>query len=282
MEILKKISELKKIIHNCKEKKLSVGFVPTMGALHLGHLSLVEKAKSENKVVVVSIFVNPLQFNNQSDLIKYPRTIENDIKLLDSANCDIVFVPDNNEMYPEPENTIYNFGQLDKVMEGKFRPGHFNGVAVVVNKLFEIVTPDKAYFGEKDFQQLQIIKELVKQKCLPIDIVSCPIMRENDGLAMSSRNLRLSTKDREIAPVIFNILKKSKEFIEKKSPNEIVKWIEEQISNYYQLKLEYFEIVNAQTLLPIKTWDECDEIIGCIAVFLNEIRLIDNIFYKNT
>ena len=198
MEIFKTIPELKNYLSKVKSTGSSIGFVPTMGALHQGHISLIKQACNENSKVVCSIFVNPIQFNNKEDLIKYPRNTDADIKVLQENNCDILFLPDNEEMYPEPVTTIYEFGQLDKVLEGKFRAGHFNGVAIVVKKLFDIVEADKAYFGEKDYQQLAVIKELVKKINIPIDIIPCPTLRESDGLALSSRNIRLSEHERRI------------------------------------------------------------------------------------
>ena len=210
MQLFSKITEIKEFLSFQKKNSLKIGFVPTMGALHEGHISLLEKAKKENDICVCSIFVNPIQFNNNEDLKKYPRNIESDILYLKSVGCDVLFLPSEEEMYPEPDKTIYDFNGLDKYMEGTFRPGHFNGVAVVVKKLFDIVEPNKAYFGEKDFQQLSIIKYLTKALELPVTIVPCTTMRENDGLAMSSRNKLLTPEERNIAPIIYQTLNSAK------------------------------------------------------------------------
>ncbi|NVN95319.1 MAG: pantoate--beta-alanine ligase [Bacteroidetes bacterium] len=277
MKIFETITETQLYLQKNKNDKNKIGFVPTMGALHQGHLNLVKQAKSENDIVVVSIFVNPIQFNNEEDLLKYPRTLQKDADLLQKVGCYIIFAPNEKEIYPEPDTTIYNFGLLDKVMEGKFRPGHFNGVAIVVKKLFDIVMPDNAYFGEKDYQQLQIIKSLVKQMNIPVNIIPCPIVREVDGLAMSSRNMRLTDEERKVAPFIYQILLQAKGKMNKLSPKEITQWVNRQIEIQPLLRMEYFEVVNATTLLPISNWDDCEHAIGCIAVFLGNIRLIDNI-----
>ncbi|MBT3385215.1 MAG: pantoate--beta-alanine ligase [Prolixibacteraceae bacterium] len=255
----------------------TVGFVPTMGALHSGHLSLVEKAINENQVVVVSIFVNPTQFNDSKDLERYPRTLESDLKLLKSTGCQFVFAPGVNEIYPKPDRRIFNFGTLDSVMEGKHRSGHFNGVAQVVSRLFEIVKPDKAYFGLKDFQQLAIIKNLVVQLKLPVEIVSCPIIREESGLAMSSRNELLTTEERENAALISRTLFLAKNFVAEKSVEQLVHWVLKTINKNSFLTVEYFEVVDDTRLKPIKSWSEKNTKIGCIAVFCGKIRLIDNI-----
>jgi pantoate--beta-alanine ligase len=254
-----------------------VGFVPTMGALHSGHLSLVEKAMIENQVVVVSIFVNPTQFNDSNDLERYPRTLEIDLKLLNSTGCQFVFAPESNEIYPEPDTRTFNFGVLDSVMEGKHRLGHFNGVAQVVSRLFEIVKPDKAYFGLKDFQQLAIIKNLVVQLKLPVEIVPCSIIREESGLAMSSRNELLTLEERKNAALISRTLFRAKNFIAEKSVEQLVGWVIKTINKNPFLTVEYFEVVDDEQLQPAKSWDEEIIKIGCIAVLCGKIRLIDNI-----
>ena len=277
MEIFKTITATQTHLQKAKTTPVKIGFVPTMGALHEGHLALVKKAKSENDIVVVSIFVNPIQFNNKEDLLKYPRTLEKDAALLQAVGCDIIFTPDEKEMYPEPDTTVYDFGQLDKVMEGKFRPGHFNGVAVVVKRLFDIVMPDNAYFGEKDYQQLQIIKFMVKHKFIPVNIIPFPIVREVDGLAMSSRNMRLNAEEREIAPFIYQTLLQAKEKTNQLTPIELTNWVLQRINDHELLTAEYFEIADATTLLPINNWKDCEHAIGCIAVFMGSVRLIDNI-----
>ena len=254
-----------------------IGFVPTMGALHEGHLSLVRQARRENEVVVVSIFVNPIQFNNSEDLEKYPRDLERDLSMLKEVGCDIVFAPENSEMYPEKPTEVYDFGALETVMEGAFRPGHFNGVAVVVKRLFDLVNPTTAYFGEKDFQQLAVIRALVEQENLAVEIVGCPTVRESDGLAMSSRNIRLSEEDRRIAPQIQKILRDSRDLIDVFTPTQVKAFAEEQLKKIPRTRLEYFEIVNAKTLQPIEKWDDCPRRVACVAIWLGDVRLIDNV-----
>lgn len=258
-------------------KKGSIGFVPTMGALHNGHLSLVEQAGYENGVVVVSIFVNPTQFNDPGDLIRYPRNLEADLKLLGTIGCQLVFAPSVQEIYPEPDNRNFNFGPLEQVMEGTHRPGHFNGVAQVVSKLFEIVNPDRAYFGLKDFQQLAVIRKLVKQLEIPVEIVPCPIVREKSGLAMSSRNELLSAEERENAALIYQALLQAQNLAGQISVRELEKRVTATINKNPFLSVEYFEIVDSENLQPVNTWDEKGEKIGCIAVYCGKVRLIDNI-----
>ena len=277
MNITKTIKETKEILKRVKSQGLSIGFIPTMGALHKGHLELIRKAKNENDFVSCSIFVNPIQFNNKEDLIKYPRPIEDDIKKLEELTCDLVFIPSVEEMYPEPDNTIYDFGNLEKVMEGKFRPGHFNGVAVVVKKLFDIVEPDRSYFGEKDFQQLTIMKALVKKLKIPVEIVPCSTIREPDGLAMSSRNIRLSADERKIAPVIFRVLKDVRKMASEKNVKELKKYYFQQLEKYSQMKIEYFGISDIEDLSPIEEFEKDKKYVACTAVFLGKVRLIDNI-----
>ena len=257
----------------------TVGFVPTMGALHAGHISLVKQAVSENPVVVVSIFVNPTQFNDPNDLERYPRTLENDMKLLEPTGCSIVFAPNAKEVYPEPDKRKFNFGKLEKVMEGKHRPGHFNGVAQVVSRLFDMVKPTKSYFGLKDFQQLAIVKNMVKQLQLPVEIVPCAIIREESGLAMSSRNELLTEEQRENAAVISETLFKAKELKAQKSVQEITDWVTETINKNPFLDVEYFEIVDDEQLQPVNNWDEKSTKVGCVAVYCGKIRLIDNIVF---
>lgn len=259
-----------------RNKKLTIGFVPTMGALHPGHISLVERARRENDIVICSIFVNPIQFNNPEDLKKYPRTIENDLEMLKAAGCDAVFVPTVEEMYPEEINKSYDFGKLADVMEGAFRPGHFNGVAIVVKKLFDIALPHRGYFGEKDFQQLQIIKALVEIEHLDIEIVPCAISREADGVARSSRNERLKPEMRAASPFIYKTLKEAKSLAANHSAEEIIAFVEENFKHHPLLKLEYFSIGSGTDLQPVSgKLSEGD--MGFIAVFAGDIRLIDNI-----
>jgi pantoate--beta-alanine ligase len=281
MKIINTINKTREVIDEVRKAGITLGFVPTMGALHQGHLALVNKAKKENDLVVCSIFVNPIQFNNPSDLLKYPLTLEQDIDLLVSVGCDILFCPDEKEMYPEPESKVYDLGDLDMVMEGKFRPGHFNGVAVVVKKLFDIILPDRAYFGEKDFQQLAVIKALVRNEHLDVQIVPCPTEREPDGLAMSSRNTRLTPGHRAKAPMIYQTLLKAKEMLNSTPPSKIKSWVENVFCNEPEARLEYFEIADAETLLPVSENDRDKKLVGCIAVFFGEVRLIDNIVFNS-
>ncbi|AHW59308.1 pantothenate synthetase [Draconibacterium orientale] len=278
MKLVSTIQELQTEIQHLANGK-TVGFVPTMGALHAGHISLVKQAVLENPVVVVSIFVNPTQFNDPADLERYPRTLENDMKLLELTGCSIVFAPNAKEVYPEPDKRKFNFGKLEKVMEGKHRPGHFNGVAQVVSRLFDMVKPTKAYFGLKDFQQLAIVKNMVKQLQLPVEIVPCAIIREKSGLAMSSRNELLTEEQRKNATVISETLFKAKELKGQKSVQEITDWVTETINKNPFLDVEYFEIVDDEQLQPVKSWDEKSTKVGCVAVFCGKIRLIDNIVF---
>lgn len=271
------ISETQTAIQHQISEGKTIGFVPTMGALHEGHITLIRRAALENDFVVVSIFVNPIQFNNPEDLAKYPRNLTADIKQLEETGCNLVFAPTADEMYPEPDLTEFDFGQLDKVMEGKFRPGHFNGVAIVVKRLFEIVTPAKAYFGEKDFQQLAIIKRMVSILQIPIEIVPCPIVREADGLAMSSRNARLTPEERNEAPVIYKALSGIKENYSWFIPDGIKQLVTGEIQENHRFRVEYVSVVNAETLLPFEDWQDVEHAVVCVAAFIGSVRLIDNI-----
>lgn len=280
MKTITTISQLREEIKTFKAARKTIGFVPTMGALHSGHISLVAKSVSQNDITIVSIFVNPTQFNDPSDLQNYPRTLEKDEKLLKQNKCDILFAPSVDEMYPQPDTRTFDFGMLDKVMEGPSRPGHFNGVAQIVSKLFDAVTPDKAYFGEKDYQQLAIIRNMVKQYNYPIQIIGCPIVRENDNLAMSSRNTRLTPQQREIAPKIAQTLNNSLNFVPHKTVDQVIEWVTRTLAAETMLKVEYFQIVDGTTLQPVSDWNQAKSVIGCIAVHCGPIRLIDNIRYK--
>ena len=280
MKLVHTISDLQAELSALKAQNKKVGLVPTMGALHAGHASLVKRCVEENDVAVVSVFVNPTQFNDKNDLIKYPRTLDADCELLESVGASFVFAPSVEEMYPEPDTRVFSFSPLDTVMEGKFRPGHFNGVAQIVSKLFDAVRPDRAYFGEKDFQQLAIIRKMVKQLHYNLEIVGCPIVREEDGLALSSRNARLSTVEREIALNIAKTLYKSRTFAVDHSVEETLQFVESEIGKVQGLQLEYFEIVDGNTLQSIANWDDTTYAVGCITVFCGEVRLIDNIKYK--
>jgi pantoate--beta-alanine ligase len=279
MFLIETIKGLKNKLNELKEAG-TTGFVPTMGALHAGHISLVQQAVSENKTVVVSIFVNPTQFNDPKDLERYPRNLNTDLKLLEKTGCQIVFAPTSEEIYPEPDTRKFNFGALETVMEGKHRPGHFNGVAQVVSKLFDIVQPDKAYFGLKDFQQLAIIKEMVLQLKLPVEIVPCPIVREVSGLAMSSRNELLSAEERKNAAIISKTLFEAKKLSEHKSVRELAQWITKTINKNSYLTVEYVEIVDGRQLQPVKSWDNEGEKVCCVAVFCGKVRLIDNVVFN--
>ena len=282
MKIFKKRDQLKSFLEESKKNKKTIGFVPTMGALHKGHLFLIEQAKKKNDLTVASIFVNPTQFNNQEDLDNYPKTLEKDIELLESVSCDVLFVPTIDEIYHK--NVVSNkfdFDGLEHEMEGKFRIGHFDGVGTIVKTLFEIVSPKNAYFGEKDFQQLQIIKKLVTKNQLPISIKGCAIYREKDGLAMSSRNARLSSEQRKVAPIIYKVLKKVKKKFPEETEEEISEWVENQFKNHPFLQLEYFTIADEKSLNPINIKEFDKKYRAFIAVFAGNIRLIDNIQLKN-
>jgi pantoate--beta-alanine ligase len=282
MRIFNNKKDLKDCLLDYKTNKKTIGFVPTMGALHQGHLSLIEKAKQKNDIVVVSIFVNPTQFNNIEDLEKYPKTIENDIQLLTSASCDILFSPSVAEIYPKNvASEKFNFEGLEHQMEGKFRDGHFDGVGTVVKALFEIITPKKAYFGQKDFQQLQIVKKMVEKHHLPVKVKGCPIYREEDGLAMSSRNARLPKEERSIAPFIYKMLQKIQQKFDTKNISEINEWLENEFKKQPLLTLEYFTIADEKTLKSIDSKEAGKKYRAFIAVFSGNVRLIDNIRLKN-
>jgi pantoate--beta-alanine ligase len=280
MLVVKEVAQLQELMANKKRTGQTIGFVPTMGALHPGHLSLATVAGLQSDFVVVSIFVNPTQFNDKNDLNNYPRNLEQDLHLLESTPCQMVFAPEVETIYPGEDHRQFNFGQLEKVMEGKFRPGHFNGVAQVVSKLFDMVKPDKAFFGLKDFQQLIIIKSLVKQLNLPVEIVSCPIVRELDGLAMSSRNQRLTADQRRNAPHIYNTLVEARNKAGKMSVKELKNWVVETIDQNEFLKTEYFEIIDDEQLETAEGGDSPLNKVGCIAVHCGEVRLIDNIVFE--
>ena len=276
MKICTSIQELQHEIAAYRKQNKTIGFVPTMGALHTGHLSLVQKAKRMNSICVVSIFVNPTQFNDPRDLERYPRNLTQDAHFLESVECDLIFAPTVEEIYPEADKRVFDFGLLDKVMEGAFRPGHFNGVAQVVSRLFAIVQPDAAYFGEKDFQQLAIITALVEQLKLPIEIVRCPIIREKDGLAMSSRNALLGSEHRSAAPTIAKVLFAAVDRVCTMEVTPLKEWIQAQIDANPFLECEYVDIVDARTLQTVQNWSESNMIFVCVAVFAGKIRLIDN------
>ena len=280
MRVVMTISELKSLISGYKQENKTVGLVPTMGALHAGHKSLVDRARKENDIVVVSVFVNPTQFNNKQDLATYPRTEERDCALLEAAGCDVVFMPAVEEVYPEPDNRQFDLGAVAEVMEGAHRPGHFNGVAQIVSKLFGFVEPDRAYFGEKDFQQIAVIRKMVQLEGFKLQIVACPIKREDDGLALSSRNVRLTAEQRQLAPNIYRVLKESCNFAKSHTVAETEKFVVDSLDALPQMEVEYYSIVDALTMQPVSDWADADSITGCITVYCGEVRLIDNIAYK--
>jgi len=281
MKVFKTRAEVSGFMATMLSNGRTTGFVPTMGALHQGHISLVQKARQENDMVTASIFVNPIQFNNPDDLKKYPRLIEQDLEMLRSAGCDMVLVPEVEEMYPEPATEKYDFGYLETIMEGAFRPGHFNGVAVVVKRLFDIFRPTRAYFGEKDLQQLRVIQQLVEQIRSDVEIIPCRIVREPDGLAMSSRNLRLPAHLRAKASFIYITLKEAKLLSGKVSPKLLEGYVNSQFQKDPDFRLEYFSVVDYFTLKELNNWAESYLPAGCIAAYLGDIRLIDNMLLLN-
>ena len=278
MKTFDKVKELQEELAQYQPSE--IGFVPTMGALHAGHRSLVEKARRECKIVVVSVFVNPTQFNDKTDLKNYPRTPEADLAILEEAGADIVLMPTVEEIYPEPDTRQFDFGLIDKVMEGATRPGHFNGVAQVVSRLFDIVKPGKAYFGEKDFQQIAVIKAMVKQLGLELEIVECPIIRDIDGLALSSRNLLLTAEHRAVAPEIYATLKQCADKAQQMTPQQLTEWVISEVEKSGLLKVIYFQAVDSLSMQEVASWQESEHIQGCIAVQAGAIRLIDNVKIK--
>ena len=275
MKVFESVKELRAELD--KAEQSGIGFVPTMGALHAGHRSLVERARRENGTVVVSVFVNPTQFNDNNDLKHYPRTPEADARLLEEAGADFVLMPTVEEIYPQPDTRQIDFGLIDKVMEGATRPGHFNGVAQVVSRLFDIVRPARAYFGEKDFQQIAVIKSMVAQLALPIEIVECAIVRGEDGLALSSRNTLLDTAHRAAAPHIYATLRASVAQSQEMAPARLKEWVTAEVERNPLLKVIYYQSVDARTMQEVAAWDDSPRIQGCIAVQAGDIRLIDNI-----
>lgn len=278
MKVIEHIEELISYINSIKQENKTIGLVPTMGALHKGHVSLITRARQENDVVVCSVFVNPIQFNNKEDFNKYPRDVEKDKTLLEANGCDVVFTPDAKEVYAQEPSEQFTFGPLEQVMEGKQRPGHFNGVATIVSRLFDWTKPNRAYFGQKDFQQIAIIKDMVRQLQSPVQIVECPIVREESGLAISSRNARLSDEARAMAPKIHQILNKSAEIKDNISLSQIKNFVEDEFKKYPDFELEYFEIVDDTTLQPLRQRG-ANGVVGCIAVWIDGVRLIDVVRY---
>jgi len=281
MKIISKVAELQAAVQEFKQEGKSVGLVPTMGALHEGHKSLIDRARRENDALVVSVFLNPTQFNNQDDLRTYPRTADRDAALLEGCGVDIAFMPTVEDIYPEPDTRVFELGPVMEVMEGAMRPGHFNGVCQIVSKLFTWVSPTRAYFGEKDFQQIAVIRAMVKQLGFDIDIVTCPCVREDDGLAKSSRNVRLTPQVRKVAPQIYATLKRSLEFAADHTVEQTRLWVTDTLNAWPEMEVEYFSICDGITLQPVNDWDESDYIVGCITVYCGDVREIDNITYKN-
>lgn len=278
MLVFNKINELRAHLNQFKQKDdVLIGFVPTMGALHQGHISLIERSKSETNLTVCSIFVNPTQFNNKKDLEFYPRTPTQDIEMLEKAGCDVLYMPEVNDVYPGEATKAYTFGYLSEILEAEKRPGHFDGVGQVVSILLKGVSPDKAYFGSKDYQQVMVVKDLVRQMGLNTKIIACPIIREADGLAMSSRNVRLSSEERQIAAHIPQWMKKANELIKQNNIQEAKAYVHQQVSQNPNMKLDYYEVCDADTLKSIVDINQAKRVIALIAVFVGEIRLIDNL-----
>ncbi len=282
MEVIRTVKELQSRVSELKAQGYSVGLVPTMGALHQGHKSLIDRSCRENGATVVSVFVNPTQFNNPTDLATYPRTEEADCQLLAQAGATIAFIPSVEEMYPEPDTRQFDLGPVAEVMEGPMRPGHFNGVAQIVSRLFDIVKPHKAYFGEKDFQQIAVIRRMVQLLSMDVEIVDCPIVREADGLALSSRNVRLTPQGRAIAPRIHSILSESLAWKPQLTPAEVTDRVVALINATDGLEVEYYQIVDSLTMQPLSSWPKAGEpqAVGCVTVYCGDVRLIDNIKYQ--
>lgn len=282
MKVVNTVQELKAELAAFRSEGKKIGLVPTMGALHAGHASLVGRSVKENDVTVVSVFVNPTQFNDKKDLETYPRTLEADCRLLESMGADIVFAPSAEEVYPEPDTRTFSYPPTDTVMEGAFRPGHFNGVCQIVSKLFSYVEPDKAYFGEKDFQQIAVVKAMVKDLNIPVEICPCKIVREDDGLALSSRNALLTAEERTLAVNISKTLFASVDYAKEHTLEETKKFVIDTINAHEGLEVQYYEIVDGDSLCGLASWDDSDYIVGCITVFCGArpVRLIDNVKYK--
>ena len=282
MKVFNKIVDLQSELDQCRKEGKEIGLVPTMGALHEGHASLVKRSGKENGATVVSVFLNPTQFNDKGDLDRYPRTLDADCKLVEACGADYVFAPSVEEVYPTPDTRHFEFPPVSTVMEGAKRPGHFNGVCQVVSRLFDIVNPTRAYFGEKDWQQIAVIKQLVKFMGSSVKIVECPIIRDEDGLAKSSRNTLLAADERAIAPAIFKALKASVEYAKDHSVKETHDKVVNEINAVDGLEVEYFQIVDGDSLQDVASWDDSDYVVGCITVYCGKtpIRLIDHIKYK--
>lgn len=280
MKVIRTVRELRETMEKHRGQGQSIGLVPTMGALHAGHLSLIERARNENDIVVASVFVNPTQFNNPDDLRTYPRTEEADCKALEQGGADYAFIPTVEEIYPEPDTRVFDLGPVAEVMEGAMRPGHFNGVAQIVSKLFAWTLPTRAYFGEKDYQQIAVIRRMAELEGFELEIVACPIKRHDDGLAMSSRNVRLTPEQRAIAPAIRRTLLESLRMKPAHSVDDVKRYVTETLDAIDGLRTEYYEIVDSLTMQPIKEWSEAKEApVGCVTVYCGDVRLIDNITY---
>ena len=280
MKVISTVAQLREVVADAKKAGAKIGLVPTMGALHAGHVSLIERARQECDFVVVSVFVNPTQFNNPDDLRTYPRTIDADCAKLEAAGVDVAFVPTVEEIYPEPDTRVFDLGPVAEVMEGAMRPGHLNGVAQIVSKLFDYVKPHRAYFGEKDYQQIAVIRRMVEIEGFDLEIVPCPIKRHDDGLAMSSRNVRLSAEQRAKAPQIHHILAQS---VEESMNNHDIKALQQSVVDAINavdgMEVEYYQIVDAYSLQPVAEWDGKQPLVGCVTVWMGDVRLIDNIKY---
>ena len=279
MKIIRTVRELQEAVEMHRSQGHSIGLVPTMGALHQGHLSLMNRARQDNEIVVASVFVNPTQFNNPDDLRTYPRTEEADCQAMESVGVDYAFIPTVEEIYPEPDTRVFDLGPVAEVMEGAMRPGHFNGVAQIVSKLFAWTLPTRAYFGEKDYQQIAVIRKMAQLEGFEFEIVACPILRHEDGLAMSSRNVRLTPEQRGIAPMIRKVLLESLELKDAKTVSEVKQFVKEKIDSVKGLTTEYYEIVDSKTMQPIAEWADAETAVGCVTVYCGEVRLIDNITY---
>lgn len=282
MIVISSVKEIENIVARERELGKIIGLVPTMGALHAGHASLAQRSVRENDITIASVFVNPTQFNDKNDLASYPRTLDADVKMLSEIGVDYVFAPTVEEIYPEPDNRVFSYPPIDSVMEGAKRPGHFNGVCQIVSKLFMITNPHRAYFGEKDFQQIAVVTAMTHALHLPVELRSCPIIREESGLAMSSRNTLLTTEERATATTIYKTLKESLALSETCSVNEVIEFVVSRINQTEGLEVEYFQIVDGTTLQPVENWNSSNFIVGCITVYCGQrpVRLIDNITYR--
>ncbi len=282
MKLIHTIEDLRRELAVLRTEGKKIGLVPTMGALHDGHASLVRRSVAENGATVVSVFLNPTQFNDKTDLEKYPRTLDADCALLEACGADVAFAPSVDEMYPEPDTRVFSYPPLDTVMEGAYRPGHFNGVCQIVSKLFAAVEPDRAYFGEKDFQQVAVVRAMVKDLKMRVEIVPCPVVREQSGLAMSSRNALLTDAERAVAANIYKVLSKSLNFATNHTLKETQRYVKDALNAIVGLEVQYFSIVDGDTLQEVGQWSDADYIVGCITVFCGSqpVRLIDHIKYK--